>query len=116
VTLALHTSAYPVAMALLALGLAGHQGFSTSVFALIADVVPADKVGRVTAFGAFCGNIGGMSVLKAAGLLLTAGYGYDLLFGAASVCYLLALGWIQLLLPVIRPAGTRSAGQLAMAH
>ena len=37
----------------------GHQGFSLSIFSTITDVVPRAKVGRVTAFGAFMGNIGG---------------------------------------------------------
>ncbi|WEK02452.1 MAG: MFS transporter [Candidatus Sphingomonas phytovorans] len=105
IPLALHVDAYGPAVALLALALAGHQGFSTSVFALIADVTPHAKVGRVTSFGAFCGNLGGMAIAKIAGLVLAAGLGYGPLFAFASVAYLLALGWIHLLLPRIRRVG-----------
>ncbi len=101
----LFLQSYPAVVALMALALAGHQGFSTSLFATIADVTPHEKVGRVTAFGAFCGNIGGVVISKVAGLVLTAGLGYLPLFAFASVSYLLALGWIQLLLPRIRSAG-----------
>lgn len=86
----------------LALALAGHQAFSTTLFAVISDVAPHSKVGRVTSFGAFCGNIGGMLIVKIAGLVLMAGLGYGPLFLFASFSYLLALGWIQLLMPVIR--------------
>lgn len=104
IPLALFSQQVWVATLILALALAGHQGFSTTLFALISDVAPRDRVGRVTAFGAFCGNLGGMAIAKIAGLVLTAGLGYLPLFLFAAVSYLLALGWIQLLLPRIRRA------------
>lgn len=104
VPLALHASDLWTATAILALTMAGHQGFSTTLFALIADVTPRAKVGRVTSFGAFCGNLGGMAIAKVAGAVLAAGLGYLPLFLFASVSYLLALGWIQLLMPGIRRA------------
>lgn len=90
------------AAAILAVVLAAHQGFSTNLFALIADVTEKTKVGRVTSFAAFCGNIGGMTIVKVAGLVLTAGLGYYPLFIFAGVSYLLALAWIHLLLPNIQ--------------
>jgi ACS family hexuronate transporter-like MFS transporter len=101
VPLALYTAELWQATLILALTMAGHQAFSTTLFATIADVTPRAKVGRVTAFGAFCGNIGGMVIAKVAGAVLAAGLGYLPLFLFASVSYLLALGWIQLLLPRI---------------
>lgn len=104
IPLALYSEQVWPATLILALALAGHQGFSTTLFAVISDVSPRAKVGRVTSFGAFCGNIGGMVIAKVAGLVLTAGFGYLPLFLFAAVSYLLALGWIQLLLPRIRRA------------
>jgi len=91
------------AAGILAVVLAAHQGFSTNLFALITDVTPTDKVGRVTSFGAFCGNIGGMGIVWAAGKVLTMGLGYGPLLLFASSSYLLALAWIQLWLPKITP-------------
>ncbi|MBT2246372.1 MFS transporter [Sphingobium sp. BHU LFT2] len=99
VPLALQMQYYWGAVAILALTLAAHQGFSTNLFALIADVTPQAKVGRVTSFGAFCGNLGGMAIAKIAGLTLATGLGYLPLFLFASISYLLGIGWIQLLLP-----------------
>ena len=107
VPLVLYAGSYPVTIGLMALTLAAHQAFSTNLFALIADVVPQDKLGRVTAFGSFSGNVGGMVIAKVAGLVLTAGLGYLPLFLFASVSYLLAVGWIQLLLPMLRPVEPR---------
>lgn len=101
IPLALTMNSYALAVAIMALTLAAHQAFSTNVFALIADVVPQRKVGRVTAFGAFSGNIGGMLNAKITGLVLAAGLGYLPLFLFASVSYLAALAWIHLLLPRI---------------
>jgi len=101
VPLALHFDAYWPAVALLALALAGHQGFSTSLFGLIADVTPRYKVGRVTGFGAFCGNLGGAAISKISGLVLAAGLGYGPLFAFAACSYLLALAWIQVTMPAI---------------
>lgn len=90
---------YWLAIALIGLVMAAHQAFSSNLFALIADVSPADKVGRVTSFGAFSGNMGGMVIAKVAGLVLAAGLGYLPLFLFAGFSYLVAVGVIQLLLP-----------------
>ena len=117
VPLALYSGHLWSATLILALTMAGHQAFSTTLFATIADVTPRAKVGRVTAFGAFCGNLGGMAIAKIAGLVLAAGLGYLPLFLFASVSYLLALGWIQLLLPRIRRAEPQDdTDELIAAH
>jgi len=117
VPLALHAEDLWTATAILALTMAGHQAFSTTLFAVIADVTPRAKVGRVTAFGAFCGNLGGMAIAKIAGAVLAAGLGYLPLFLFASISYLLALGWIQLLLPRIRRAEPHAdTAELVAAH
>lgn len=90
---------YWLAVALLGIVMAAHQAFSSSLFTLIADVSPAEKVGRVTSFGAFAGNVGGMVIVKLAGLILVAGLGYLPLFLFAGVSYLLAATAIHVMLP-----------------
>ena len=94
-------SFWPVAV-MIGVVMAGHQGFSLSLFSTITDVVPQAKVGRVTAFGAFMGNMGGVAISLVAGRVLDAGYGFVPLFVFASASYLVALGWFQWLIPVIR--------------
>jgi MFS transporter, ACS family, hexuronate transporter len=96
-------SFWPVAI-MMGVVMAGHQGFSLSIFSTITDVVPRAKVGRVTAFGAFMGNMGGAAIAKITGLVLVAGIGYTPLFIFAAVSYLLALAWLQLMLPEIKRA------------
>jgi MFS transporter, ACS family, hexuronate transporter len=96
-------SFWPVAI-MMGVVMAGHQGFSLSLFSTITDVVPRAKVGRVTAFGAFCGNMAGAGISKVTGVVLTAGLGFTPLFLFAAVSYLLALAWLQLLMPKIERA------------
>jgi ACS family hexuronate transporter-like MFS transporter len=98
-------SFWPVAI-MMGVVMAGHQGFSLSIFSIITDVVPREKVGRVTAFGAFMGNMGGAGIVWVTGALLDAKFGYTPVFLFAAVSYLLALGWLHWHLPVIR----RTAG------
>lgn len=92
---------WPVAV-MIGVVMAGHQAFSLSIFSTITDVVPGAKVGRVTAFGAFMGNMGGVAISLVAGRVLDAGYGFVPLFVFAATSYLVALAWFQLLLPEIR--------------
>ncbi|HEU0043947.1 MFS transporter [Sphingomonas sp.] len=97
-------SFWPVAV-MMGVVLAGHQGFSLTLFSIITDVFPRAAIGRVTALGAFCGNIGGMAIVWITGVTLTAGIGYMPLFSFAAVSYLLAFAWLRLLLPrIVRAA------------
>jgi ACS family hexuronate transporter-like MFS transporter len=103
-------SFWPVAV-MIGVVMAGHQGFSLSIFSAITDVVPTAKVGRVTAFGAFMGNMGGVAISLVTGRVLDAGFGFVPLFVFAASSYLIALAWFQWLLPTIR----RDEGALGMA-
>lgn len=93
-------SFWPVAV-MMGVVMAGHQGFSLSIFSTITDVVPNAKVGRVTAFGAFMGNMGGVAISLITGRVLDAGFGFVPLFMFAACSYLLALAWFHWFLPVI---------------
>jgi ACS family hexuronate transporter-like MFS transporter len=88
-----------MAVGVIGLVLAAHQGFSVNLFALVADIVPRPAVGRVTSLGSLCGNLAGMGIVYTAGVILSAGAGYGPILAVVSVSYLLAVGWIQLLLP-----------------
>ncbi len=101
---------WPVAI-MMGVVMAGHQGFSLSIFSTITDVVPNAKVGRVTAFGAFMGNMGGVAISLVTGRILDAGFGFIPLFVFAAASYLVALAWFQLLLPTIH----RDEGALSVA-
>jgi ACS family hexuronate transporter-like MFS transporter len=89
---------------LIGLGLFAHQGFSTNVFGMTADIVPASRVASVVALGAVAGNLTGAGIIKLAGWSLSGGHGYTPMFVICGAAYLVGLGFIQLLLPRLEPA------------
>jgi ACS family hexuronate transporter-like MFS transporter len=93
-----------LAIALLGLTLAAHQGFSTNLFALITDITPSRRVGSVTSLSALFGNLAGMSILALVGFSLSHGGDYLPFFVLISISYLMAVGWIQLWLPRLKAA------------
>lgn len=99
-----HVGDVRVAAVLLALILAAHQSFSSNLFGLLADIVPAERMGLVTGIGALSGNLAGMAVLKATGALLGGGGSYAPLFALAGCSYLAALLWLRLVSPSFSPA------------
>lgn len=105
VPLVLLVGNYWLAVALLGLTLAAHQGFSVNLFATATDIIPSARIGTVISIGALCGNLAGMFILQMAGWVLAAGGTYAPMFALVSVSYLLALGWLHLLQPVLKPAG-----------
>ncbi len=100
---------------LLGLGLFAHQGFSTNVFALATDIVPASAVGSTIGMAAFCGNLWSIALIQFAAFALAHGFGYGPLLAICSVSYLLALGCVQLLIPRIEPVEP-GEGPPVLAH
>lgn len=88
-----------MAAVLIGLGLFAHQGFSTNIFGMTADVVPASRIATVIALGAVAGNLAGMGIIELAGWSLGNGHGYAPMFAICGAAYLAALAWIHLILP-----------------
>ena len=97
--LALLVESHWAAAVLIGLGLFAHQGFSTNIFGMTADVVPATRIASVIAMGAVAGNLAGMGVIELAGWSLQNGHGYVPMFAICGAAYLAALGFIHLVLP-----------------
>jgi ACS family hexuronate transporter-like MFS transporter len=115
VTLVLFVDSAWAAALLLGLGLFAHQGFSTNVFALTTDVFPARAVGSTIGIAAFCGNMWSIVLIQLAAVSLAHGYGYGPLLAICSCSYLIALGCVQLLIPVIVPVEQEGIA-IGMAH
>lgn len=102
VPLAVFFHSYWLAVGLLGLTLAAHQGFSVSVFATITDITEPRKVGSVTSLGALAGNLAGMVALFLAGELLQRGAGYLPILLWIGASYLLALALLHVIIPKLR--------------
>jgi ACS family hexuronate transporter-like MFS transporter len=88
-----------VAVALLSLATAAHQGWSANLFTTTSDMFPRRAIGSVVGVGGMAGAIGGMFIAKAAGYILQWTGSYLYLFIIAGSSYLIALLIIQLLAP-----------------
>ena len=88
-----------IAAVMIGLGLFAHQGFSTNIFGMTADVVPAVRVASVIALGAVAGNLSGTAIIELAGWSLSNGHGYVPMFAICGGAYLAALAFIQAMLP-----------------
>ncbi|HWU03150.1 MAG TPA: MFS transporter [Novosphingobium sp.] len=101
--LALWAHSVWIAALLVGCGLFAHQGFSTNIFGMAADIVPSDRVASVIALGAVAGNLAGMGIIELAGWSLQSGHGYTPMFAICGGAYLAGLGWIHLVLPRLQP-------------
>lgn len=86
-----------VAVGLVALAAAAHQGWSANLFTLVSDSFPRPAVGSVVGFGGMAGAVGGMFISLLVGVILQRTGSYVPIFLLAGVAYLLALGLIHLL-------------------
>jgi MFS transporter, ACS family, hexuronate transporter len=93
-----------LAVALIGLAAAAHQGWSANLFTLVSDTFPRRAVGSVVGIGGMAGAIGGMVFANRAGHVLQTHGNYQPLFLIAGSVYLIALLLIQLLLPRLEPA------------
>ncbi len=87
-----------IAVALIALATAAHQGWSANVYTMGSDLFPKNTVSSVIGMGGMAGSIGGILLASTAGLIRVK-FGYLPLFIIAGANYLLALVVVQLLIP-----------------
>ena len=91
-----------VAVALLSLAAAAHQGWSANLFTITSDIFPRSAVGSVTGIGGMAGSVGGILIATFAGFILQMTHSYASLFAIAASAYLLALLVILILAPGLR--------------
>lgn len=94
-----------LAVALISLAAAAHQGWSANLYTLTSDMFPRKAVGSVVGIGGTSGAVGGMFIAMLVGAILQAtGGNYETIFMIAGSAYLAALLIIHLLVPRLEPA------------
>jgi len=89
-----------IAVALISIATAAHQGWSANLYTMATDLFPDHAIGSVIGFGGFGGAVGGMLVAPAVGYWLDFSHGaYGPVFIFAGAMYLIALGVIHLISP-----------------
>jgi MFS transporter, ACS family, aldohexuronate transporter len=105
VIIASQTRSAWLAILLIGMATAAHQGWSANLFTLTSDMFPRRAVGSVVGIGGCFGAIGGIIVAEFAGQVLQSDPSFYLpMFVVAGVIYLCALGVIHLLVPRLEPA------------
>ncbi len=93
-----------VAVGLIGLAAAAHQGWSANVYTLTSDMFPKQAIGSVVGFGGTAGAIGGMLIAKVTAAVLQYTGSYLPVFIIAASAYLVALLMVHLLSPRLEPA------------
>jgi len=93
-----------VAVGLIGLAAAAHQGWSCNLFTTTSDMFPRRAVGSVVGIGGMAGALGGATMAVATGVILqSTGQNYTIVFMIAGTAYLVALLVIHLLAPRLEP-------------
>lgn len=98
-----------IAVALVGLATASHQGWSANLFTMVSDTFPRRAVASVVGIGGFGGAVGGMMIATFTGFVLQFTGSYVPMFVIAGSVYLIALLIIHLLLPNLEPANLDAA-------
>jgi ACS family hexuronate transporter-like MFS transporter len=93
-----------LAVGLLGLATAAHQGWSANLFTTASDMFPQRAVGVVVGIGGMAGSVGGVLFASQTGRVLQVTGSYNVLFIAAGSAYLLGLLVLTRLAPRLRPA------------
>ena len=93
-----------VAVGLVSIAAAAHQGWSANIFTLASDMFPRQAVGSVVGIGGTGGAVGGMFIAMLVGAILQKTGSYVPVFILAGSTYLTALLVIHLLVPRLHPA------------
>jgi MFS transporter, ACS family, hexuronate transporter len=96
------TSSLTIAIGLISLATAAHQGWAAVMYTFASDLFPRSIVASVTGIGGMFGAIGGIVLALAAGRIIT-NFGYLPMFVIAGCSYLIALALIHLILPKLEP-------------
>ena len=87
-----------LAVLLISMATFAHQGYAANIFTIVSDIYPKNAVGSVTGLAGFAGAVGGVLFSAVVGLILEFTGSYYVIFGIASVAYLLC--WLSLYLLV----------------
>ncbi|OYX04202.1 MAG: MFS transporter [Caulobacter vibrioides] len=92
-----------LAVLIIGVATAAHQGFSANLYTLPSDVFPRGAVGSVVGIGGMLGAVGGMVFSKYIGGVLESIGTYTPIFIVAGSAYLVALLVVHLLTPKMEP-------------
>jgi len=97
-----YTSSEWIAVGLLSLAAAAHQGFSANLFSTASDMFPRSAVGSVTGIGGMAGAVGGALMMVYAGDIVQLTGSYTSLFEFCACIYLISMFIMILIAPGLK--------------
>lgn len=92
------------AVVLVTLAAAAHCGYAANLYTLVSDTIPRQAVSSVVGLGGMAGSVAGMFFAQIVSRILDFTHNnYLVPFGLCATVYLLALGFIHLLMPRLEP-------------
>ena len=92
-----------LAIFLIGLAAASHQGWSANIFTLASDVTPKPAISSVVGFGGMAGALGGVLFQQFVGKVVDKTHTYFIPFVIAGLAYISVLIVIQFMLPRLEP-------------
>jgi MFS transporter, ACS family, hexuronate transporter len=86
-----------LAVGVIGLAAAGHQGWSANIYTTASDMFPRKAVGSVVGLGSLAGSVGGMIFMTSAGYIVQRTGSYFVLFLICGSAYLIALALMSML-------------------
>jgi MFS transporter, ACS family, hexuronate transporter len=83
-----------ISVILITMAAFAHQGYASNIYTIVSDIYPKKWVGTMTGLAGFAGSLGGILFSCSVGFILDLTGNYYLIFGIASVAYLLC--WVFL--------------------
>jgi MFS transporter, ACS family, hexuronate transporter len=88
-----------IAVSLITMAAFAHQGYAANIYTIVSDIYPKNAVGSMIGLSGFAGAIGGILFSGAVGLILEFTGSYYVVFGIASVSYLICWLFLKLFVP-----------------
>jgi ACS family hexuronate transporter-like MFS transporter len=85
-----------LAVGLISIAAAAHQGWSANAYTLASDLFPQKAIGSIVGIAGMAGSLGGMILAALSGVIISR-VGFEPLFIWASVAYLTGLSVVHLL-------------------
>jgi len=88
-----------IAVALITMATFAHQGYAANIYTIVSDIYPKNAVGSMIGLSGFAGALGGILFSGAVGLILEFTGSYYIVFGIASMAYLVCWVFLKIFIP-----------------
>lgn len=98
----------PLAIVIISLATAAHQGWASNIYKIVSDIFPKNVVGSMIGLTSFAGAVGGIIFAPTVGWILELTGNYQIIFFIAGVAYFVAYLSLKIFVPEIKAIKTEN--------